>query len=109
VSGSTVTFVSGDGFDYTLINKEAIIDGAKVTIINAPNVSFGLLAGGTLTVTPAPPAGSGVSFKVITGDYRIQSWRLMKDYSVEIHAKTVTPSMYDMDVELRSRRRACSR
>jgi hypothetical protein len=30
------------------------------------------------------------------GDFRIQKWTLFKDWSTEIQAKTVTPSMYDM-------------
>ncbi len=30
------------------------------------------------------------------GNFRIQSWRLKKDWSIEITAKTVTPSMYDL-------------
>ena len=29
-------------------------------------------------------------------NFRIQSWRLKKDWSIEIAAKTVTPSMYDL-------------
>jgi len=29
---------------------------------------------------------------------RIQSWRLNKDWSIDIAAKTVTPSMYDLTV-----------
>ncbi len=33
-----------------------------------------------------------------TGNFRIQSWRLKKDWSIEITAKTVTPSMYDLTV-----------
>jgi len=32
------------------------------------------------------------------GNFRIQSWRLRKDWSIEIAAKTVTPSMYDRTV-----------
>ena len=32
------------------------------------------------------------------GDFRIQSWRLNKDWSIDITAKTVTPSMYDLTV-----------
>src|SRR5579883_505498 len=30
------------------------------------------------------------------GDFRILSWRLKKDWSIDITAKTVTPSMYDL-------------
>jgi hypothetical protein len=30
------------------------------------------------------------------GNFRIQSWRLKKDWSIEITAKTVTPSMYNL-------------
>ena len=33
-----------------------------------------------------------------TGNFRIQSWRLKKDWSIEIAARTVTPSMYDLTV-----------
>ena len=33
-----------------------------------------------------------------TANFRIQSWRLKKDWSIEIAAKTVTPSMYDLTV-----------
>lgn len=29
--------------------------------------------------------------------YRIQSWKLKKDWSIEVTAQTVTPSMYDLD------------
>jgi hypothetical protein len=32
-----------------------------------------------------------------TSYYRIQSWKLKKDWSIEITAQTVTPSMYDLD------------
>jgi hypothetical protein len=32
------------------------------------------------------------------GNFRITSWRLKKDWSIEIQAKTVTPSMYDRTV-----------
>jgi hypothetical protein len=69
-----------------------------VTIIVAPPPTEGLLFGGNIVVDIPPNAGVGVPFQVITGDFRIQSWRLMKDWSIEIQAKTVTPSMYDMDV-----------
>lgn len=33
-----------------------------------------------------------------TGDFRIQNWKLNKDWSITITAKTVTPSMYNLDV-----------
>ena len=33
-----------------------------------------------------------------TADFRIQSWRLKKDWSIDITARTVTPSMYDLTV-----------
>jgi hypothetical protein len=32
------------------------------------------------------------------GDFRIQSWRLNRDWSIDITAKTVRPSMYDLTV-----------
>ena len=37
------------------------------------------------------------TFRFITGDFRIQSWKLNKDYSVTITARTVVASMYDLD------------
>lgn len=33
-----------------------------------------------------------------TAKFRIQSWKLMKDWSIQIQAKTVTSSMYDLTI-----------
>jgi hypothetical protein len=41
--------------------------------------------------------GTGGTWVNGTSWFRIQSWRLKKDWSIEITAKTVTPSMYDLD------------
>ena len=49
-------------------------------------------------VSPAPANSVSASFQFITGDFRIQSWRLNKDWSINITAKTVTSSMYDLTV-----------
>ena len=100
VSGSTATWVSGDPWTYAgsatgdseLVNKEIVIGGAQVTITAVAS------DGSTITTSPAPPSGSGLSFQVITMCFRIQRWSLKKDWSVQIEGQTVTDSMYDLDV-----------
>src|SRR6202142_4073850 len=100
VSGSTVTWVSGDTWTYAgtttgdseLVNKEILIGGSQVTITAVAS------DGSTITTSPAPPSGSGLSFQVVTMCFRIQRWSLKKDWSVQIEAQTVTASMYDLDV-----------
>ena len=110
VSGTTVTWVSGDNWNdsvYTdpdtgdnvsaLENKDALINGTQVTI-TAVNFSEDGSSIASLTVSAAPGDGTGLSFQVITMSFRIQRWTLKKDWSVQIDAQTVTPSMYDLDV-----------
>jgi hypothetical protein len=100
VSGGTATWVSGDPWTYAgsatgdseLVNKEIVIGGAQVTITAVSS------DGSTITTSPAPPSGSGLSFQVITMCFRIQRWSLKKDWSVQIEGQTVTDSMYDLDV-----------
>lgn len=65
---------------------------------NARNASWGttILGLGTevgqvVSVThPDVPGG--------VANFRIQAWKLMKDWSIQIQAKTVTTSMYDLEV-----------
>ena len=94
VDGSgNVTYVSGDAFDASMQSKEILINGvqsAVTTLTGSPVTSF--------TTTPTAATGSNVTFKIITMDVRIQSWQLRKDWSIGITAKTVVPSMYDLDV-----------
>ncbi|MGD0497537.1 MAG: hypothetical protein ABSC23_03775 [Bryobacteraceae bacterium] len=100
VSGNTATRVSGDAWTYAgtaqgdteLINKAILINGTQVTITAVAS------DGSTITTSPAPPAGTGLSFQIITGCFRILKWTLKKDWSVEVQAQTVTASMYDLDV-----------
>jgi len=180
MSGTTATWVSGDAFDSSLLNKEIVINGVQVVVSacavscdeamwwqgspaythsvtigsNVYSVAEGTLTAaqiaaniaaqinasdpvcsatttgvsgnhiivslrygqvgpvtvsstdgsatvtlaGTLTLASAPGNGTGLTFQIITGDFRIQSWRLNKDWSIDIAAKTVTPSMYDLTV-----------
>jgi hypothetical protein len=49
-------------------------------------------------VSPAPANAVNAMFRFITGDFRIQSWRLNKNWSINITARTVTTSMYDLTV-----------
>ena len=108
VSGATVTQASGDNWNdsvftpeaggpaqSSLLNKDALINGTQVTI-TAVAISGGSVT--SLTVTPAPGNGSGLSFQVITMSFRIQRYTLKKDWSIQIDAQTVTDSMYDLDV-----------
>lgn len=105
VSGTTVTWASGDAWNdslYTgssglasnLVNKDALINGVQVQI-TAATISGGNVT--SLTVTPAPGNGSSLPFRVITADFRIQRWSLRKDWSVLIEGQTVCQSMYDLD------------
>lgn len=107
VSGETVTWAAGDAWQdsvYTntggatasaLLEKDALINGVQVTI-TAVNLTGNSIA--SLTVSPAPGDGSGLSFQVITASFRLQRWSLKKDWSVQLEGQTVTASMYDLDV-----------
>lgn len=54
-------------------------------------LALGTEAGQVVSMThPDVPGGFG--------HFRIQSWRLLKDWSIEIQAKSVTVSMYDLDM-----------
>jgi len=100
VSGNTATWASGDTFLYAgttngdteLISKDIMIGGQQVTIIGVAS------DGSSITTSPAPPAGTGLAFQVITMCFRLEKWSLKKDWSIELQGKTVTASMYDLDV-----------
>jgi hypothetical protein len=95
VSGATVTWASGDDWDDSLLNKDALINGTQVTITAIASTGDNVTS---ITVTPAPGDGQGLPFKVITMSFRIQKWTLKKDWSVQLDGQTVTDSMYDLDV-----------
>ena len=87
--------LTGDPLDKFIVNKEVLINGVQCTvtqIFTAPDYK-------TVTGFAVSPADStNATFRFITADFRIQSWRLHKDWSVTINGKTVTASMYDLDV-----------
>ncbi|MGD0777103.1 MAG: hypothetical protein ABSC05_30150, partial [Candidatus Solibacter sp.] len=87
--------LTGDPLDAFIVNKDVLINGTQCTV-TAITTSSGAVTG--FTITPAPADASGATFQFITGDFRIQSWRLNKDWSVDITARTVTASMYDLTV-----------
>lgn len=91
VSGSSVSFASGDVWDSSLLEKVALINGVQVTITGYSSPT-------SITVTPAPGDGSGLTFEVITMSFRLQRWTLNKDWSVQLEGQTVTDSMYDLEV-----------
>ena len=100
VAGAVATFVTGDPWTYAgtatgdteLINKVILIGNEQVTITAVAS------DGSTITTNPAPPAGTGLSFHVITMCFRLQKWTLKRDWSVLLEGQTVTASMYDLDV-----------
>jgi hypothetical protein len=102
VDGSgNVTFVSGDAFDPSMQNKDILINGvqyAVTTLACTPALPSPLAVCTGFTTTPTAAEGTAVTFKIITGDFRIQSWQLRKDWSISISAKTVTLSMYNLEV-----------
>jgi hypothetical protein len=93
--------LTGDPLDTFIMNKDVliIVDGGGVQctvtqIFTAPD--YKTVTG--FVVSPAPADSANATFRFITGDFRIQSWRLNRDWSVTITGKTVTASMYDLDV-----------
>ncbi|HEY4364470.1 MAG TPA: phage tail protein [Bryobacteraceae bacterium] len=96
VSGVNVTLTSGDQFtqytgDTSLVNKEVVINGVQVTIAAVTDATH-------LVVSTPPGNGSGLAYGVATADWRITGWKLMKDWSIQIEGRTVTDSMYQLDI-----------
>lgn len=64
---------------------------ARIATWNTTILGLNTAVGQVVSIThPDVPGGSG--------DFRIQNWRLNKDWSLTITAKSVTASMYDLDV-----------
>jgi hypothetical protein len=96
IAAGVITWVSGDAFDPSMQNHDVLIAGVQYEVTTINTDGSGNIT--SIGCDTAPPNATGASFRIITGDYRIQSWQLCRDWSVRIAAKTVTPSMYDLDV-----------
>jgi hypothetical protein len=87
--------LTGDPLDKFIVNKEVLINGVQCTvtqILTTQNTVTGFV------VSPAPADATNATFHFITADFRIQSWKLHRDWSVTITGRTVTASMYDLTV-----------
>jgi len=89
--------LTGDPLDRFIVNKEVLINGIQ-SIVTQIFTSSDYKTVTGFVVSPAPADSANATFQFITGDFRIQSWKLHKDWSVTITGKTVTASMYDLDV-----------
>jgi hypothetical protein len=89
--------LAGDPLDKFIVNKEVLINGVQSTVTQIFTSSDYKTVTG-FAVSPAPADSTNATFRFITADFRIHSWRLHKDWSVTITGKTVTASMYDLDV-----------
>jgi hypothetical protein len=97
VTGTSVTWVSGDAFDKSMQNKEVVINGVQTVItLCFTDPTYTTVTG--LLLASAPGDGTNLPFQIVTMSFRIQRWSLKKDWSVQIEAQTVTDSMYDLDV-----------
>ncbi|HSY15300.1 MAG TPA: hypothetical protein VK816_04870, partial [Jatrophihabitantaceae bacterium] len=91
VSGTILTFVSGDSWDDPgLVNKILLIEGIQTPITFTSEL--------LMFVAEAPGNGNNIAWQVITADARIQTLKVFKDWSVEFGFQTVTDSMYNLDV-----------
>ena len=89
--------LTGDPLDKFIVNKEVLINGVQCTVTQIfTSPDYKTVTG--FAVSPAPGNSVNATFRFITGDFRIQSWRLNKDWSINITAQTVTASMYDLTV-----------
>jgi hypothetical protein len=89
--------LAGDPLDTFIVNKEVMINGVQCTVTQIFTSSDYKTVTG-FAVSPAPADSPNATFQFITADFRIQSWKLNRDWSVTITGKTVTASMYDLDV-----------
>ncbi|MGA2721577.1 MAG: hypothetical protein ABSG79_04105 [Bryobacteraceae bacterium] len=97
VTGTSVTWASGDAFDTSMKNKEVVINGVQVLITGyTTDPTYQTVTG--LLLASAPGNGTNLPFQIVTMSFRIQRWTLKKDWSVQIEGQTVTDSMYDLDV-----------
>ncbi len=89
--------LTGDPLDKFIVNKEVLINGVQCTVAQIFTSSdYKTVVG--FVVSPAPADAANATFQFITADFRIQSWKLHRDWSVTITGRTVTASMYDLDV-----------
>jgi len=89
--------LTGDPLDEYIVNKDVMINGVQCTVTQIfTTPDYQTVSG--FAVSPAPANSTNAAFQFITGDFRIQSWSLNKDWSVTITARSVTASMYDLDV-----------
>jgi hypothetical protein len=93
--------LTGDPLDKFIINKEVLIfvngGGVQCTVTQIfTTPDYQTVTG--FVVSPAPADAANATFQFITADFRIQSWKLHRDWSVTITGRTVTASMYDLDV-----------
>ncbi len=89
--------LTGDPLDKYIVNKDVLINGVQCTVTQIfTTPDYQTVTG--FAVSPTPANSTNATFLFITGDFRIESWTLNKDWSVTIGGKTVTASMYDLDV-----------
>jgi hypothetical protein len=97
VTGGQCGNLTGDPLDTFIVNKEVLVNGVQCTVTQIfTSADYKTVTG--FAVSPAPANAVNATFRFITGDFRIQSWRLNKDWSINITARTVTASMYDLTV-----------
>lgn len=97
VTSGQCSNLTGDPLDKFIADKELLINGVQCTVTQIfTTPDYKTVTG--FVVSPAPADSTKATFRFITADFRIQSWRLHKDWSVTITGKTVTASMYDLDV-----------
>ncbi len=95
-AGSCGSF-TGDPLDTAIVGKTVLINGFQTVVTQVFTAPDYVTVTG-FNVSPAPPNGANRSFQFITANARIQSMKFNTDWSVVITAKTVTASMYDLDV-----------
>ena len=83
VTGTSVTWASGDAFDTSMENKEVVINGVQVLITGyTTDPTYHTVTG--LLLASAPGNGTNLPFQIVTMSFRIQRWSLKKDWSVQI-------------------------
>jgi hypothetical protein len=77
---------TGDPLDRFISNKEVLINGVQCTVTQVTTAPDGKTVTG-FAVSPASTDSMNAAFRFITADFRIQSWRLHRDWSVTITGK----------------------
>lgn len=89
--GTAVAWASGDKFDDQMVNKTVMIAGSEYLVesfVNDENIVLAATAGNQ----------TGSAYKIITGEFRVQRWKLHDDYSIDVEGQTSTDSMYNLAV-----------